>query len=98
MALFFFYLVNLRASFDETLGRISEPKNLGQVNVDLSSNPDSNPRPDIMILGQEFKSLAKSFRCAAGHLKFRYQPRCSNLLMYIDNIGFLLPSQFKDQI
>ena len=38
------------------------------------------------------------FRYAAGHLKFRYQSQCSNLLMYFDNINFLLPRQLKDPI
>ena len=37
-------------------------------------------------------------KCAPGHLKFRCQTRCSNLLMYTDNINFLLVSQFQDQI
>ena len=53
----------------------------------------SNPRLDTKILSRGFKLSG-----AAGHLKFRHQTRCSNLLMYIDNINFLLPSQFKDQI
>ena len=51
---------------------------------------------NLQILSQTFgwisRSLAESFRCAAGHLKFRYQTRYSNLPVYIDNIGFLLPS------
>ena len=62
----------------------------------LDSN--SNSWPDIKILHREFKSLVKSFRCTTGHLPFRYQTRCSNLLMYIDNINFLLRCQFIDQI
>ena len=52
----------------------------------------------IKILGRELKSSAESSRCVAGHLKFRYQTRSSNLLMYIDNINFLLSSYFNDQI
>ena len=55
---------------------------------DESSIPDSNPQLDNKIRTREFKSFAKSFRCAARSLKFRYQTRCSNLLMYIDNIFF----------
>ena len=42
------------------------------------------------------KLSTESFTCSVGHLKFTYQTQCSNLLMYIDNINFLLPSQFKD--
>ena len=53
---------------------------------DESTIPDSNPQLDNKIHAREFKSSAKSFRCAARSLKFRYQTRCSNLLMYIDNI------------
>ena len=92
ITLVFFYLLNLKTRFDETLGRISEPKNLSRGIAGQSSNLDSNPRPDIKTLGRQFKSSAESFRCAAGHLKFRYQTRCSNLLLYINNIGFLLTS------
>ena len=55
---------------------------------DESTIPDSNPQLDNKIRTREFKSFAKSFRCAARSLKFRYQTRCSNLLMYIDNIFF----------
>ena len=62
----------------------------------LDSN--SNSQPDIKILGRELKSMAKSFRFTTGHLQFRYQTRCSNLLMCIDNIKFLLRCQFIDQI
>ena len=50
------------------------------------------------ILNQISRSSTKNFRCAAGHLKCTYQIWCSNLLMDIDNINSLLPSQFKDQI
>ena len=45
-----------------------------------------------MIPGREFKSSAGSFRCAAGHLKLRYQTRYSDLLVYNDNINFILPT------
>ena len=57
----------------------------------------SNSRPDIKILGREFKSLTESFQCGTGHLQSRHQTRCSNGLMYID-ITFLLRCQFIDQI
>ena len=49
-------------------------------------------------LGQIWRSSAESFRCAAGHLRFNYQTRCSNLLIYIDNTNFLPRCQFKGQI
>ena len=78
----FFSLVNLRTRFDETLGRISDSKNVGRGFVDQSSNPDSNPQPDIKILGRNFKSSAESFRFAAGYLKLRYQTGCSNQPRY----------------
>ena len=78
MTLVFFYLVNLRTRFDETLCRMSDSKNIGRGFVDQSSNPDSNPGPDIKILGRKFKSSAESFRFATGYLKLRYQTGCSN--------------------
>ena len=84
MALVSFYLVNLRSRFDETLGRISDGKIVHRGFVDQSLNPESNPRPDIKILGREFKSLAKSFRFAAGHLKSRYQTGCSDQPLYFE--------------
>ena len=56
------------------------------------------PWTDTKTLGRKFQSLAKGFRCAAGHLKFRYQIWRSNLLLYIDNINILLHCEFKDQI
>ena len=52
--LIFFYVVCLRTRFDETLGRIFYPKNLGQRLEDKLTNPDLNPRSDIMILDREF--------------------------------------------
>ena len=76
--LVFFSLVNLRTRFDETLGRISDSKNFGRGFVDLSSNPNSNPRPDIKILGRKFKSSAESFRFATGYLNLKYHTGCSN--------------------
>ena len=79
----FFSLVNLRTRFDEILGRISDSKNIGRGFVDQSSNPDSNPRPDIKILGRKFKSSAESFRFAAGYLKLRYQTGCSIKPWYV---------------
>ena len=78
----FFYVVNLRTKFDETLGRISDLKNFGRGFEDQSTNLDSNPRPDIKILGRRFKSSAESFRYAAGYLKLIYQTGCSNQPRY----------------
>ena len=68
----------LMTRFDEALGQISGPKNIGLRFADYSSNLDSNPRPNIKILCQQFKSSAENFRCATEYLKFRYQIRCSN--------------------
>ena len=51
------------------------------------TNPDSNPRPDIKILGRECKSSAESFRYADGYLKLRYQTGCSNQPQYFSTIS-----------
>ena len=45
--------------FDETLGRMSDPENLWRGFDDYSTNSDSNPRPDIKILGREFQTCGR---------------------------------------
>ena len=60
-----------RTRSEDDLGRILDDKSVGRGIIDWSSNPGSNPRPDIKILDRRFKYSAKSCRCMAGYLKFR---------------------------
>ena len=83
----------------------TSPQILGLVSWNQISGPRTSAKDfwtslqvQAQILNRISRSSAESFRCAAGHLKCRYQIWYSNLPMYIDNINFLLPTQFKDQI
>ena len=71
-----------------------------QISSPRTSAEDLQTSPEIQAQspGRISRPSAESFRCTAGHLKFRYQTRCSNLLLHIDNINFFLRCQFKDQI
>ena len=57
---------------------------LGRWLTNQPTNQNSNLRPDIQILGQEFKSSSESFRYAAGYLKTKLPTRwCSDLPIYM---------------
>ena len=53
------YQIMWRTRFEENLGRIPDCKSISLGFVDQSSNPDSNPRPDIKILSREFQMCSR---------------------------------------